>query len=361
MNSRISRLSAMLRQGRVPDFKFHLQQARRNWRRRSTAFKDMISIVSTQPAIVLTGCHPRKLVVYLQPPLRRLALTIFYRAGWSLEHQATFVDRISAIKSAQRRFPQHRYIFAVNTPHEFELVSREGIRAEFLNENAFIDEFSFQPDPTVRKEYDAILDAQIARYKRVELAADVRSLLVITFVMEERFNAGYAKMVRECLAHADWANGPFWESTYRKLNRQEVAEAYRKARVGLCLSEMEGANLASIQYLLSGLAVVSTESQGGRDIFFESDYARIVKPDAQAVGDAVDYLVRHAPPPDEIRGRTLEKIWNIRGHFAELLTRELGHPAVDAGWWREFNANRRIMYQDLRLVAKTVAEANAPS
>lgn len=358
MNNSLSRLLRLLRRRRLPDFKVHLKRARKNWRQRSWRSMDMISIVSQRPAVLLTGCHPRKLSFYLQRPLRDLDLTIFYRAGWSLEHEPTFLDRVAAIKAAQQKFPRHRYIFAANTPHEVELLKAADIRAEFLNENAFIDEYSFQPDPTVAKEFDAVLDAQIAAYKRLELAAEVRSLLALTYVMEERYNADYGNMIRRTLSHAHWANGPYWEAGYRKLKRPEIAATYRKARVGLCLSELEGANLASIQYLLSGLAVVSTESRGGRDIFFAPEYARIVAAEPTAVASAVSELVRDAPPPAVVRERTLEKIRSIRDRFGELLTAECGHAAVDEGWWKEFNARRPICYQDVSKIAKILAEAN---
>jgi len=359
MRKTTTRLVALLRQGRLPNFAFHLNRARDTWKARATRTMDMVTVVSPRPAVLLCGAHPSKLLRFLQPPLRDLPMTIFYRAGWSLEHEATFEDRVRAIKAAQSGFPRHHYIFAVNTPNEAERVRRAGIRAEFLNENAFIDEFAFKPDGSVVADHDAILDAQVAPYKRLELAAKVRRLLVVTFVMKERFNATYGDQVQKSLAHATWANGPFWEPAYRKLSREEVAACYRRARVGLSLSAMEGANLASIQYLLSGLAVVSTESSGGRDIFFSPEYTRIVPPDAKAVADAVNDLMPNAPSPVEIRERTLAKIWPIRDRFADILVRECGHAPLTPAWWKEFNTNRRIRYLDLVKVARSVAEANS--
>jgi hypothetical protein len=361
MGNLIKRVKGLVPRPRIPNFSLHLKLARTKWNRRHLRTFDMVSIVSIDPPILLAGAHPSRLAKYLQPALRGKNLTIFYRAGWSLEHRFTFDDRISAIRSAQRQFPLHRYIFAVNTPHEAEQVRAAGIRAEFLNENAFIDEFAFHPQETQPKEFDAVIDAQIAPYKRLELAGLVRSLLVITFTMSERFNADYGNLVRARLAHATWANRPFWDNTYQKLNRAQVAETYRRARVGLCLSAMEGANLASIQYLLSGLSVVSTKSIGGRDVFFDPAYARVVDATAEAVAGAVDNFVRNGIPPGEIRRRTLEKIWPIREHFGEILTRELGHPAIDETWWKEFNTKRPISFQDLRKIGRLLRNSHDPS
>jgi hypothetical protein len=358
MTSQMTRFVRLLRRGRLPNIKFHLMRARQRWKERAAHGMDMVSIVSLRPTILLVGCHPKKMMQYVQSPLSRIPMTILYRAGWSMEHGPTFEDRVSSIREAQQRYPNHRYVFAANTRREVELVRASGLKAEFLNENAFIDEFSFSPDDSIPKEFDAVLDAQIARYKRLELASLIPSLLIITFVMRERFNADYAQLVRKSLSHANWANGPFWENSYRKLVREEVAAQYRRAKVGLCLSAMEGANLASIQYLLSGLSVVSTESVGGRDNFFEPEYSRIVAPDPKAIAVATGDLVRNAPPAAEVRRRTLEKVWAIRNDFAKLLIDEYGHAPVDAAWWKEFNRNRRIRYQSLTDVASQIAAAN---
>ena len=53
------------------------------------------------------------------------------------------------------------------------------------------------------------------------------------------------------------------------MNDEEVNNFLNQCKVGIILSEVEGANYASIQYLLAGLPVVSTKSKGGRDVFFD--------------------------------------------------------------------------------------------
>jgi len=343
----------------MPDLSGRLARLVKTYRERPWRSFDMISIVSKNPPILLTGCHPSKLATYLQPPLASLNLTIFYRAGWSLEDEATFKDRVSAIKQAQLKFPRHHYIFSANTPHEVELMTKEGIHAEFLNENAFIDEFAFHPDNSEAKDFDAIIDAQIAPYKRLELAGSISKLIVVTYILEGRYNPEYGARIRQALTHATWANGPYWDAqAYKKLNRAEVSKIYRQARVGLCLSAVEGANLASIQYLLSGLAVVSSPSEGGREIFFSPDYAAVVPAEASAIAEAVEKFVHCCPTPQVIREKTLAKIWPIRHHFGKILSSACGHQELDENWWKEFNTKRPISYQNLKEVAHTLVQAN---
>ncbi|MBC7366739.1 MAG: hypothetical protein H7343_07980 [Undibacterium sp.] len=353
----LSKALRLWRERRLPSVSFWVSRAVKRHRERTWRSYDMLSVVSVNPPVLLSGCHPSKLAVYLQPQLAGLDLTIFYRAGWTMEDEPSRMDRVAAIKDAQARFPRHRYILAAATLREVELVSSSGVRAEFLNENAFIDEHSFVPGAADNQVFDAVLDAQIAPYKRLELAAAVPSLLVLTYVYEGRFTPAYGERIRSLLAHATWANGNFWDASYRRLNRRQVADWYKKARVGLCLSALEGPNLGSIQYLLADLPVVSTPSLGGRDEFFSDDCAAIVDAEPAAVAAAVAKFVRNRPPALSIRRRTLEKIYSFRRRFGDILVRDCGHAALDEAWWREFTTNRPIAYQDLKKVAALLRAA----
>lgn len=181
-----------------------------------------------------------KLAVHLRPRLAARDLTIFYRAGWTMEDEASRLDRVRAIKAAQARFPRHRYI-------------------------------------------------------------------------------------RGTLAHPHWDNGNYWDASYRRL------------------SLAEGANLASIQYLLADIPVVSTPSIGGRDVFFTADCA--------AVATAVSKFKHERPPALAIRRQTLSKIQEFRHRFAEILTAQCGHAPVNEAWWRESTTHRPMAYQNLTRVA----------
>ncbi len=76
----------------------------------------------------------------------------------------------------------------------------------------------------------------------------------------------YFDQVRAALPHATFTHDP--PTLY--LNSWEVARKLNACRVGMCLSETEGAMFAAVEYLLCGLPVVSTPSQGGRDVWFDS-------------------------------------------------------------------------------------------
>ncbi|MFA5008212.1 MAG: glycosyltransferase [Candidatus Omnitrophota bacterium] len=358
-NEILFRFGRLLKERRLPDILFWIHRLAKKYRQLPWRNYDMVSVVSEKPMIIFTGANLVNLRRLLQSRLSNMDLTIFYRAGWSLEDKATRDDRVTNIKKAQKLFPRHSFIVMANTEREVELLKGSGIRAEFLNENAFVNENIFFPrhkgNPA---QFDAVIDSQLARYKRLELAESVSSLAVITFIMEERFNKSYGELVRNKLAHAYWANGSFWTSKYRRLNPTEVAGIYRKAKVGLILSAIEGANYVSIQYLLTGLPVVSTPSIGGRDIFFSKDYTAIVEPKPEAIADAVNYFIQNPPAADMIRNKTLEKIWVFRRRFENILISECGLRSIDAKWWEDFINNRPIRWQDLRQVSRLLHEAN---
>jgi hypothetical protein len=126
-----------------------------------------------------------------------------------------------------------------------------------------------------------------------------------------------------CLNH-DPATG-----AYRKLAPSEMCQAINRARVGLCLSQVEGGNYAATEYMLCGLPVVSTPSQGGRDYFLDPEVSRIVPPDTVHVARAVAELKRLDLPPRLVRLRALLKIKEQRQDFIRLIealfAREGGH------------------------------------
>ena len=91
-------------------------------------------------------------------------------------------------------------------------------------------------------------------------------------------------MPRANVANFD-ANG-----AYRFLPAEDIAELMNRSSVGLCLSLVEGAMRASMEYRLCGTPVVSTPSIGGRDRYFTGPHVRLVDEQPDAVAAAVREL-----------------------------------------------------------------------
>ncbi len=103
------------------------------------------------------------------------------------------------------------------------------------------------------------------------------------------------------------------------LASNEIAELVSQARVGLCLSAVEGAMYAATVYLLCGLPVVSTASLGGRDEWFDTRYVRVVSDEPAAIAAAVGELTKRRFDPHWIRQQTLTKMWRHRRRFVEVV------------------------------------------
>ncbi len=265
---------------------------------------------------------------------------------------------IKAIRSREdkrkRTFPQHNYIYLCNTLEELRLIQDAGMEGIFCNHNGWIDETIFCLEPVAEKCYDAVYDANLAPYKRHKLAAQIDNLALISFRHPVLFDRPYARGVRQCLTHAHWFNDPLSQD-YRYFSTEEVAQVLRQSRVGLCLSASEGAMYASIQYLLCGLPVVSTASKGGRDVFFEPDFVKIVSATQEAVRAGVQELLKTSLPPGEIRARTLKKIQKHRQRFQDLLQiihdRHATGVMVSEDWPSLFQNKMGLTEQSLREIA----------
>jgi hypothetical protein len=123
------------------------------------------------------------------------------------------------------------------------------------------------------------------------------------------------------MPHAFLANGNPLEGTkdYRYLTQKEVNYFYNRSRVGLCLSAHEGASLASAEYLLAGIPIVSTPSKGGREVLFQEPWCLICGESPLDVSIAVRTMIRRDIPPSVIRAGTLQKIEMLRGLWIDCV------------------------------------------
>jgi glycosyltransferase involved in cell wall biosynthesis len=215
-----------------------------------------------------------------------------------------------------RRYPRHRIIFMANSEAEHRMMTAAGLMSAWVSHNAFVSPAIFRYLQESDKRFDAVYDARVDPFKRHKLAAAIESLALITARSQD--GETYMRSIRRILTQAYWFNDPL-PSDYRVLSLSEINAALNQCRVGLCLSAEEGAMYASIQYLLAGLPIVSTQSRGGRDEFFAPDYVRIVDDNMEAVAAGVKDMCECPVPPEEIRHRTLEKIEQHKIRLFELL------------------------------------------
>jgi len=218
----------------------------------------------------------------------------------------------------RRRFSGHRFIHLCNTPRQWELFEQAGLEALFCNQNCLIDERIYRPLPDSAKRFDAVYDARPKSYKRHELAEAIESLALLYSFDPEIDRPDEVARLATRLPHAHFFNHDP-AGAYQPLDSAAVNEKLNLCRVGLCLSHREGAMYASMQYLLSGLPVVSTASEGGRDVFFDDSVATIVAPNPCAVRDAVTTWLERDVDPAYVRAATMKKVEAHRERFIELI------------------------------------------
>jgi glycosyltransferase involved in cell wall biosynthesis len=179
----------------------------------------------------------------------------------------------------KHEYPIDRIYFLCNSQKQYDGYIANKLQAVLINQNCFISTTVFAPIPEVQKIYDAVYVARPAKFKRHELAVEVGNLALIS---GHRFNN---------VENIDLAQIPHTYLSEKRLTHEEVNAKTQQAYCGLILSENEGACYASSEYLLAGLPVVSTPSEGGRDFWYNKDNSIICDPTPKGVAEAVKQAV----------------------------------------------------------------------
>jgi glycosyltransferase involved in cell wall biosynthesis len=257
------------------------------------------------------------------------------------ESDAALAGDVAEVERLRACHPQHRHIVLCNTRREVERFKERGVPAILCSALSFVDETRFVIEPEARKEYDAIYNASLTPVKRHELCRDVRSLALIYHWHAHGKGDPVPEVLaayRERFPEAHFVNDE--SGRYQRLDSDSIRHWINRARVGLCLSAREGAMLATMEYLLCGVPVVSTPSIGGRDRVLDARYSLVVEPDPTAVAAAVRTLAARPNDPVAIRHAACDAMRNDRLRLLRLIEsiyREeaLRFPA-DAAWTELF-------------------------
>lgn len=215
--------------------------------------------------------------------------------------------------------------------HEDEAIFRDyGFKGTLVNQNCFLDEKLY----TVRnniKLYDAIYVARLVEFKRHYLASSIRSLALVQ-------GDKHGSSPLDDAPSSSYINE-------NPLTAEEVAVKISESRVGLCLSETEGACFSSSEYLLSGIPVVSTQGYGGRMLWYNSYNSKIADSCPESVAEMTKRMIDEDPNPERIRAMHLHMSTIHRKNFIELLQNELdsAKACVDAeGYYKSNYFNKMI-------------------
>ena len=279
------------------------------------------TLISAEPLIIgawPTPGLPMGMASAIGPLLHRRAadFLMFPSWAWELPHLSR---RLMADAAAYRKaLPLHRFTFVCNTPGQEAIFAKAGWPALTCNWNFMIDDAIFRPLPGSAPQFDAVYNARLSPGKRHELAAELESLCLIYFrdtgeQSPVQFHAQHARL-SALLPKAIFLN-TLTPDGCEFLPAEEVNRIYNQARVGLCLSAVEGQMRASMEYMLAGLPLVSTRSVGGRDYFFDDEFCVVVRDDPRAVRDATRALIARDIPRALVRAKTMDRIGRERERF----------------------------------------------
>ena len=235
--------------------------------------------------------------------------------------------------------PLHKFIILCNTDAETEVMRGLGEAATTHNKTTNTSETVFRPLEGVEVEFDAIYNAQLASWKRHELAVDIPTCAFLFYRGVSSTAKSEAALIsrhmRSAPAHVflnefDDAGKPI------RFEPELVNFHLNRAAVGLCLSAEEGAMFASAEYQLAGLPVVTTPNRGGRDLYVDRDFCLKIRDDPREIAAAVAALKQRRIPRAVVRERVLRLITSERRKFIDIVNaiyREEKIPNEFLGFW----------------------------
>lgn len=236
------------------------------------------------------------------------------------------------------------FYFMFNSKRELANFEPFGFVGEIINQNAWLKEKQFGL-LEAQKSFDAIYIGRRTAFKRHMLAEKVRRLAIVA-------GDNHGNASSPVPPHA-WLN-PI------KLGQQEIKEKINEAHCGLILSAVEGACFSSSEYLLCGIPVVSTQSLGGRDVWY-NEYNSIVADDnPDAIAAAVDVFLANPRDPEKIIKMHIDQSEVFRKRFVhafdDMLKRH-GDTAVDPNAYFRMNFTPKMRggmwHQDIVRLFKT--------
>jgi len=269
------------------------------------------------------------------------ATTVIYvSASWNItEHRARLYLR--CLKEAQNLvgdgFDVNRHVvFLVNSQQELALLRLRlpaGVEVQLVNNTCFIDTDAFTILPDIKKKRTCIINAKPMAFKRLELSVLLPDKALISYDTRERDEGNSRRTAVDLLG---------FRELFYNIKEKDVVVRLNESRVGLILSEEEGACYANTEYLLCGLPVVSTPSRGGRDVFYDEATAVICEPEPSLVLEAVETVLARLDSgemvPATVRQRTIDRIIAYRDVLAASLQEKQQRFGLDTDLAAHFHA-----------------------
>jgi glycosyltransferase involved in cell wall biosynthesis len=291
-----------------------------------------LRVLSYNPLITMSGCQTDDIFIKQMaddlPEVFGQSFGLhFLLPTWNVEGYRSREIK-NSIEAASKKMPGHVFVVVSSTEFETLLLSVEGVPTLFAHQAIFVDERNWEPSTQKHGKlgsFDAVINARFDKVKRHELAAGIKSLLLTYAYSLDADVDESTKRIRIILPQAYFANHELNGGSYSYLSKPDIVKLFGHAHVGLCLSPQEGYSRASIEYLMSGLPVVSTQSIGGRDRYYSGKYCRVVSDNEREIARAVRELVDLNYSRESVRAHVLGLIGFDRENFLRSFNRTVEH------------------------------------
>lgn len=192
----------------------------------------------------------------------------FVSIGWYSEFPETGFY-YKSLKEVINSYPNIRFTILLNCPTSYHCFREKlpEIPCAYVSEllpffirHNYGEIFKPLPGPRHVK-YSAVLAARRFPYKNRDLASGVENIALIT--------QGGAEIDPD-VHFPSYLNTKF-------LTHSEINVIFNHSACGLMLSFVEGAGRTTIEYLLSGLPIISFQSKGGRHVFLDEENSIVLQ------------------------------------------------------------------------------------
>jgi glycosyltransferase involved in cell wall biosynthesis len=222
-------------------------------------------------------------------------------------HEALVAEASRSLEKL--KLPKEQFHILFNDDRDRDLFEKFGFSGAIVNHNSFLDETRFFCNEQSKKSFDCIYVGRLANFKRHNLCSELDTLALVCGELNGAESSNYIP--------------PHTYKNSQALTEVEVCEKINESNCGLILSATEGACFASSEYLLCGIPVISTASEGGRAIWYDEYNSLIVEANPLAVKDAVQFFVKNPRNPNVIRNAHIALSRVHRSNFIKLFSQVL--------------------------------------
>lgn len=201
-------------------------------------------------------------------------------------------------------------IILCNSPREKAVCDNLKVYCAFVNKNCFLNEDLYNIDETIQKEYDGIYSTSYNNRKRLNLCHNMSNIGIL-------LNYKNKLIPDDALKSLNILNT-------ETIPENEVYKFYNKAKFGLCLITQDDSSNANAEYLLCGLPVISVETAGGRNVWYNDYNSIIIDPTKESLEKGIEVCLKKIESgkfnSELIRRKQLIVMNQFRNKFAQVIS-----------------------------------------